>query len=214
MSDQQKSGVCWLVSFGLGSWGYFYPVPYRLCLFVLMAIPWLGLLGVILTRRDRDWLLGVLPIFPGLALCYRAFHEYQLLNWGRAVLLSLGLAALFVGLAWLADKVMRAQWGWLLVLFPYLAVTYGFGTSVAANALLDSSTPQHFTAPFIRRDRYYYTHSAHYTVTVGPWGDQTKPEEHRVTWEVYHALKDQKWACISMGTGRLGIRWYTLGACR
>ena len=51
------------------------------------------------------------------------------------------LTAVFLMLAALASRGLRTNWGWLLLMFPFLAVTFGCGTVLELNALLASAPP-------------------------------------------------------------------------
>jgi hypothetical protein len=200
-----------VASLAAAFWGYAYPRPYGLCMVILIALPWLALLAIALATNKASFAMPI--IFPSIVLGYRVFHDFQLLSWDRAAMLAAALTAVFLVVAALASRGLRTNWGWLLLMFPFLAVTFGYGAVLELNALLASAPQTHFSAPIMKRDRHRGRRYTFYSVELGPWGIKPQAESQLVAAEVYYALSDKTVACVDLATGAFGIQYYQVRAC-
>ncbi len=135
-------------------WGFLWPQPYETVVLSLVAVPWValaivkgsrGLFRVDGYKNDAHPNVAIALIFPGLILMFRGVIDYQVLG-----ALALGWYALGIGVAlWfctcLADATMRTRVGSAIAFFAF-AVLYGYGVAAEANALLDRSPEQSYSA--------------------------------------------------------------------
>ncbi len=200
-----------LTSIAAAWWGYVAPRPYCLSMAILIVLPWLSLAAM--AMADGKAALALSIAFPSLVLGYRAFHDFHLTAWIAAAVLACAIAAAFLTAALFGISGLKRNWGWLLVLFPLLAVTYGYGALLEANMLLAATSPKRFTAPIVNRERYRGRRYVTYDVVLGPWGGRPPEGTQVVSPELYYALRKQAVACVDLNTGAFGVEYYQIRAC-
>ena len=200
-----------LTAIGAAWWGYVAPRPYGLSMAILIVLPWLSLVAIKMTGGKAGLALSI--AFPSLVLGYRAFHDFHLTGWVVAAALACAIAAAFLAAAVFGNSGLRRNWGWLLVLFPVLAVTYGYGALLEANMLLAVTPPKRFTAAILKQERYRGRRYVTYDVVLGPWGGRPAGGSEVVSPELYYALRKGSVACVDLNRGALGVEYYQIRAC-
>ncbi len=194
-------------------WACVYPHPYVVCITLCALWPWIALLVMVLTRANMDYVAAAYS-FVSIALAYRAFHDFALPSWSRATLFAFAASVILWFATFCVAPSLRRNWGWLIVLIPVFAVSYGYGVVLEMNARLDSAPGKHFTTSIVARQRIRLRRFANYTVTLGPWGNFSSVNQQSVDSDVYYSLVGQSQACVHEGPGRLGIEWYEITRCR
>ncbi len=188
-------------------WGYFYPRPYGVCIAVLILLPWLSILAGRLTRGGDALAYTVLG--PITALGTRALNDLEFSTVGRLAAFACAVGAVFVALAWLANRTAWRRYGLVLILGAWF---YGFGAAGEVDVLLDGSATKFPAVPIVSRDYHIGRHST-FDLVLSPWGDRSQPNKNPVSWNTYLALGGESAACIEVGPGALGVRWYRIAAC-
>jgi hypothetical protein len=187
-------------------WGYFYPRPYGLCIAVLIALPWLSILASRLVHGSNA--LAYTTVAPFTVLGTRAFDDLEF-SLARLAAFACAMGAVFAAGVFLADRTAWRRYSLLLILGPLF---YGFGAAGEANVLLDTAATKISAVPIVDRDYHIGRPSTFYLV-LAPWGDRSRSNRNSVSWNAYLALRGQSKACIDLGPGALGVRWYKIGSC-
>ena len=199
-------GIC-IANILVGLWGYFYPQPYRLCMAVLISIPWLA----ILTARvmESRQALAYTVMFPVTALLFRAVVDLEIFMLIRSVLTGTGVAVLVLVILLLLDgKMLRSYSAGVVVVW-----CYGYGTALELNTLLDSPNTKQATVSIVSRDYHIGRHST-FELILAPSGEGLQKHHTTVSWNTYVSLSGQSLACVNSGPGAMGICWYQVERCR
>jgi hypothetical protein len=211
MAQRTLPLVFTLTAIAAALWGYVAPRPYGLSMAILIVLPWLSLAAIAMTGGKAGLALSIAS--PSLVLGYRAFHDFHLTAWIAAAALACAIAAAFLAAALFCSSGLRRNWGWLLVLFPVLAVTYGYGALLEANMLLAVAPAKRFTAAIVNRERYRGRRYVTYDVVLGPWGGRSPAGSQVVSPELYYALRTETVACVDLNAGAFGVEYYQIRAC-
>jgi len=210
----------------LGAWTLFWPIPYfpllaicfTLPLFVLALDMWAR--GALMWEQSGARVHGLslvtILMMPALALCARALSDLNIMDWPMMITWSLlgalSIAAGFVRL----DERVRRDWRQLISVV-FFSLAYGYGTLAMANVVLDSSTAR--TNRTVIRDMRIHVSggvkgsSIWHEVAVDP---DTSPKGKgwiHVRPDVYAHLRKGERACIHLGRGLLGVRWFDVRPC-
>lgn len=209
------NGAGWAVA----AWAWFKPEPYYWAVLAVAAAPWVGAVLIAYSngritgnpvRNDPRPQVFSLLLIPTLVLMLRALLDNNVIDWQRAIVLTLIASVLITTAATLAlPKLTRgfSAIAWLLV----GALIYGGAAVVQANAIFDNSKAQRYQA--IVRDKSVSSgkHTA-YELSLTAWGP--RPAE---TVEVAKSLFDQTkvgdTVCPALSAGALGIRNFWIGRC-
>ena len=140
-------------SIGLVFWLIFYPQPYRVAIWCIVALPFLALLLVFPYRAivksdgnktDPHPEIAQTLLLPPLALFLRAILDWDLLSWAKVWLPAAAIALILFGLnlAILSDSRRK----WQAIAAMIFAGIYGVGAAITLNGIHDNSAPLHFTA--------------------------------------------------------------------
>ena len=202
------------------AWGWFYPRPYSLVIFILAALPpiaiYLGLRakGVYQfdgKRNDARPSLAVPVIAPGLVVALRAISDLSFLRWQQLLspilILTIAMAALIAA----ADpKTGKQRWSYLATLL--LAVAYAGGVTAMADSLLDYSTPRILQTQVIQK-RISSGRSTTWYLRLAPWGPQDHPAEVSVHSSLYNSVQPGQTVCVYLYPGALKIPWFEVAHC-
>jgi len=201
-------------------WGFFYPHPYGLVIFLLGALP-LVAVGIAVTGQGRYSLEGrkddprpnlvVALILPGLVLMYRALTDEEVLDWRMLLWLTGAIAVAWVALLYTVSPELRERKLTLAIMAPLMAA-YGYGACALVDMRLDPHTPvvydtkvlgKHVTSG---RSRTYY-------LDVEPWGPRSGHGDVSVTRDFYDGASAGSRVCVYLWPGALGARWFETGSC-
>jgi hypothetical protein len=202
------------VALAVSFWTLVYPAPYELAIAVTALLPIAGIVLVIrshgLVRIDDD-ARGVHPsawvlMIPGAALAFRAFADYNMVDYNDIWFPAGAVLAVLGGLLfWSASEYRKRPAQFLSVLF-FLAF-YSYGLTVQINCLLDTSEPTIHPVKVLNKreskDRYKLLY-----FTVSPWGERPSDNEIQVSRPVYNAVRVGDTVHVKEKSGLVGIRWF------
>jgi hypothetical protein len=207
------SGICCL-------WAWIYPYPYELAVLSLVILPWIAIYvtarykGVVVInqkRGDRHPTAIFAFLFPSLVLPLRVIPDMVPVVWQRPVLLGAMVAVMLTYAAYRADRATQKQPVIALVLF-LLAIGYGYGTVMEANALLDR-TPGKVYLTMVERKYVSTGKSASYHLVLAPWGPMERGDNVTVTRQFYQASSEGAPVCVMLRSGAVGVPWYRVRRC-
>lgn len=223
-----------VVGFAVAGWTFFAPRPYAMAVAMAAILPWFALVltkrsgGVlrILPAQRQPGLKGILPgagnphpsaayafILPAMAVGFRAFQDYHLLDWQRALVMALGAAAALTVVVVFADTTVLSPSKNLFGLVV-LCGFWGFGMVLEANALLDFSPATVYSTQVVEKHISYGRHTNYY-VRLERWGPSAlQGGEVSVSRSYYRSVEVGDAVCLPLRSGALGVRWYVLQACR
>lgn len=203
---------------GAGLWGIVYPLPYDVCLPVLIAIPALALLAVALSRGQ--WSLNDDPLngkavisgmvhLPIAALLLRGVLDQQMPAWRPQLLTAAALAVVLVLLVAAVERRFRPKTLWLTGL---LCLAYSWGGLVYLNAALDRSAPEVFRAQVLNRTIMANKPYA-YDIFLTAWGPYGSGHIFDVGRGFHDRVRIGDTVCASLYRGRFGWRHFHISAC-
>jgi hypothetical protein len=204
-------------------WGWFYPQPYPLAVFVLALLPWVAVAIVAksgglfrIDERKNDAHPNVAPLFilPGFVLALRVLSDIHVWAWQPALYLSAAIAFVLWLAAAKADAALRVRRA-SLILMLLLCLGYGYGVGMEANAMLDRS-PATIYAAAVRSKRVSSGRSTSYKLDLAPWGPGPTQEagDVSVSRRLYESVKRGDSVCAALRPGAMGVSWYVVSRCR
>jgi hypothetical protein len=210
------TGLAWIASL----WGWFFPRPYNLAILILVALPLIAIVLQIRSRgiyqmegrrNDARPSLAVVFLLPGLILDLRVIQDLHLLRWAPLFYLAFLVALGFCWLLFQSDADMRGR-PWSLLLILLFGSAFCGGALCEANALLDHSAPQNFSAA-VTGKHISSGKSTTYYLNLDPWGPQAGQSEVSVPANLYHSVAPGDNVCISLYSGALRAPWYAIDQC-
>jgi hypothetical protein len=201
-------------------WGWFFPTPYRVVVFVLVAMPWLalalamryrGLFRVDQKQNDPHPSIALPFLFPGLVLAIRVLYDLHMIGWQKPLVVALFIDLLLCATAMKLDSTLAAKKQ--IILLFLISIGYGFGAGLEANALLDRSPAQIYEAKVLSK-RISRGKTTTYHLTLSAWGPLTHNDEVTVFRDFYESLQAGDTACVVSHQGALGMPWYVVRYCR
>jgi hypothetical protein len=201
-------------------WGWFYPEPYSLVIFLLMILPWLaaaitmrsgGLFRIDSKKNDPHPTVAIAFIMPGCALMLRAINDANLLEWRTMIYVTLLLTLALAAAAIMADPFLKSQKRTLLVII-FLTTFYGYGAGVEANMIFERGDTTVFKAQVVRKEAVSGRPTS-YELYLSPWGPQQQTNEVSISRRWYESLQPGDAVCPALHEGALHIRWYTVHPC-
>ena len=204
----------------LGLWSIVVPFPHPLVIVSLAVLPALAIALTLLSRElfhvgpgtnDARANLGMVAVFPALAIMARMLFDNYMVSWlpliGAAVLgMALSTVALMI-----CNRDLRQQ-----PLKPLLVglctAIYAFGTIGEANALLDNSPATVFQSRILDKHIYHGKRTS-YHLKLAPWGPLHETGDINVPSDVYNELEVNKMACVLVRRGALEMPWFSVQAC-
>ena len=203
----------------LGAWAWFYPMPYRLVVSLLVLLPCVGLVIVARSsglfridekRNDPHPSVAVPFMLPGFVLTLRVIRDMNFVEWSGPLYVSAALAALLTVVAVMADRSLRSRRG--IVVLLVLGMSYGFGAGMEGNALLDHSKPSVYptqiTGKQISNGRY-----RSYDLYLARWGPRQDNDKVSVSRSFYESVGIGDIVCVSLRQGAFQVPWYIVQPC-
>jgi len=196
-------------------WGFLYPRPYELTIVSLVALPWIameivrrsnGLFRLDTNQVDAHPNVAIAIIFPGLVLLVRSVFDYNLIQSTAVAWFSIGIGGLLCLSAFAVDPLVRARVGTIAGLLVF-SLTYGYGTAIEANALLDRSPEASYIAN-VEGKRIVRGKTKTYQLDLGAWGPKTKSNTLKVAPATYNAIERGDVVYLTLKQGALGMNWY------
>jgi len=203
------------VSIGAFFWAFLFPQPYKMAIWTLLLLPFIGLLflkrfeGIAkFNTKKKSAYPGVDVAFfmPGSGLFLRSLLDWHVLEWNH---FWWAFAAISVGLflvSMFAVREIRQTVTTVLLCCLYSAI-YSSGATLCLNGILADSRVTAYHAKVLGKHicngktKFYY-------LTLAPWRNKTEKEDATVSRSVYskYALGDT--AEILVRTGKFGIPYY------
>jgi len=215
---QRTAQVLNLAGGALCAWGVFYPRPYDVVIFMLLAAPWIaaaagwrfdGLIRLDGRASDLKPNLAVLFLLPMAALTLRAVFDYETVGWKSQTTAAFVIAAMLFAAQWVAyEDVRTSRTGLLIFLFNFLA--YGYGAALHINALAETADMEQ-TRYHLREK--YVSNGRHEVKLAKAHANAPDVSSAQVTRYFYNMLKPGDSVCLAMRPGALGIKWFMAGPC-
>lgn len=200
-------------------WLFAYPKFYGLSVFINILIPIIGILFAFKHQGKvgidyRKWKNTPIPkidsaiLFPSFALILRALMDIKILGFKNifiyALIISIPLILiLFYGTKeYLIGKKIFTGFFWG-ILFTF---TFGYGTAILTNALLDQSEPVFYKAKIINKEIENGKTIA-YRIDFEPWGPITENDLMRVSKTEFERLNVNDSIELELRPGFLKTRW-------
>jgi hypothetical protein len=153
--------------------------------------------------------IATLFVLPTVVLALRAWIDINVLDWQLALEIA-ALAGLAVGLLSLAARSKAKYSTVILLLF---SLVWASGATVFYNTYFDESVPSVFRTRIAGMRKSSGKHTS-YHVKLEPWGPRTVAEDVEVSRGFYGAASVGNTVCVSLFSGALSVRWFTLRYCR
>jgi hypothetical protein len=194
---------------------FFYPHPYRIAMLVMIALPWVALVLVKLSRgliridekkNDPHPTVAYAYMFPGFALALRAVSDFNVIQSTHAAVLFALVAAALTFFAVAANRSLRQKKP-MIALLLVLTAAYGYGAVVEADALLDSSAETVYATQLLSMHIDHGKHTS-YHLELGSWGPKFEPNDIEVDADIYGALRPGFRIHLALRHGALGVPWF------
>lgn len=202
-------------------WGLLYPKPYLLVITISIILPIVGLALFALSRgclslnalkNDPRPALDRLVLMPPLLLAMRALMDFEFLDLQVLAGMTAGIA--LAATVFLCRKYPVLKRGLLSLMGVFLFTwAWLYGAVAQADVQFDGAKPALFRTTVIAMHVSRGSKSTSYNVTVAPWGPIRTDETISVAPRTYNRLKIGREACVWLGGGALGMRWYDLSDC-
>ncbi|AYB29653.1 hypothetical protein [Chryseolinea soli] len=149
-------------------------------------------------------------IFTGASVMVRTLMDFNVLDFRQAWILTGAITALLIVLIVFKNSELKFRTGseiFTSIFIVVVLMAYSFGTAVALNGLLDTSTPEIFTVKIVRKHvssgktRTYY-------LTLEPWGGQKEQKDAKVSSRFYRSVEPGESVSLYRMKGKFGIPWF------
>jgi hypothetical protein len=205
------------ISTGVFLWGFFWPQPYQLVIWMLVATPLVALLflkhfeGIAKMDAKRGSAypsVAISFLTPSTCLALRALLDWHILDWHGFLkpfaLVSLGL---FILMLLLASDV-RSKVG-MVIGYAFFCSVYGYGTVVCLNGALAVAPWKAYHAEVIHKHITTGKHTDYYLI-LSPWGPKKENTDATVRKAVYEKYAAGDTAAIYVREGKFGIPYYVV----
>jgi hypothetical protein len=204
----------------IAGWTAFWPQPHTLAVLANIAAASAGialklyfgpLISIASDRNHTDPRPSISLLFmaPAFAMMYRAIWDFEILDWGPAIIFA-AVMTLALG-SFLIAHDRRLQSSLAIGVVLVLAVFF-FGALTEINAMVDAAPPAVYRTLIAGLD-VRHGKSTSYHMTLGQWGDQHGGEDLTVSEDFYSAHAVGQTVCVKLSRGWLGLRYYTFGDC-
>jgi hypothetical protein len=196
-------------------WVIFRPHPYHYAIWAAIALPLvaLGFVGHFhgALKFDKEGAstfpnIALAFMMPCVGLVLRASTDFNILSWNNFWPPFAGISLSIYSLTLLVAKDVRRRYSIAIALILFCA-TYGYGTVICLNGILDTSPPSVYNSQVIEKRVSNGRHTSYY-LKLSAWG--TRKEEKEV--DVGKFVYDRRGIGDSVGVvvrnGRLGIPWF------
>lgn len=204
-----------------GLWGLFYPRPYELVIAILVFLPLValaliacskGIIRVDQNKNDPHPSLALAIMVPALALAIRSLAGLYVVRWSNALWLAIGIGALIWYATLKVDPTLATRRVGAIA-WAAVALFYGYGAGLQANAVLDRSPSTTYEAT-ISRKYISRGRSTSYHLRLNPWGPRQDGSSIQVARPLYDVLGPGDSVYLSLRQGAFGVQWYTVQSYR
>ncbi len=202
-------------------WTLFYPTPYELVVITLIAIPIFSLFTVIRfkglikldTKNESPYPSIIIPLgLSSFGLLLRGLMDFENIYaysniWLPTILVAAALTLpILITQKGINLKAYKNIFS-VLILFLFIGMAYGYGTTIITNCYYDDSIPTQYTAEIVskRIDKGKYT-TYHFELT--PWSNRTEAEEVTVSENLYEKMTTGDSVKVYLKEGRFNIPWF------
>ncbi|PKP40633.1 MAG: hypothetical protein CVT96_08130 [Bacteroidetes bacterium HGW-Bacteroidetes-13] len=215
-----STGLNWIG--GLSAiWLFAYPKFYSISVLINILIPIIGILFALKHQGKvginyRKWDNTPIPkidsaiLFPSFALILRALMDFKIIGFKYIFIYALIISTpliivLFYGTKeYLIVKKIFTGIVWAII----FTFTFGCGTAILTNALLDKSKPEFYKAKIINKEIEKGKTTA-YRIDFEPWGPILENDLMRVSKKEFDKLKVNDSIELELRKGFLKIQWIT-----
>lgn len=206
-------------------WALFWPRPYFPLVGLCVAVPLLAIAAEVRFRGRVDWeqssrratpfSLAAIATFPALALFVRAGTDLNIVDWRMLIAWSmLGAIAILGGICSMDPRVRGQKQLIPVILF---GCVFSYGTLAMANVTLDPSPatviPTVIQDMRVRVSGGVKSSSIWHEVRVDPLASLQGRQWIHVRPDVYAQFRRGDHACVDIGRGVLGVRWFDVRPC-
>lgn len=200
-------------------WLIFYPIFYPFAVLVNIIIPVVGILFALKHQGkvgidSRKWNNTSIPkinsaiLFPSFALILRALIDIKILGFKNILIYALLISVPLIIVLFYGTKeyLIRKNiftgmiWG-IIFLF-----TFGCGTAIWTNVLLDNSEPEFYRSKIINKEIEERKTTA-YRIDFEPWGPILENDLLRVSKKEFDNLKVNDSIELELRKGFLKTKW-------
>ena len=200
-------------------WLFAYPKFYEISVLVNILIPIVGILFALKHQGKvgidyRKWNNTPIPkidsaiLFPSFALILRALIDIKIIGFTNIFIYALIISIPLISILFYGTKeyLVRKKiftgiiWG---IVFIF---TFGCGTAILTNALLDQSKPEFYKAKIINK-KIENGKTIAYRIDFEPWGPITKNDLMRVSKTEFERLNVNDSIELELKSGFLKTQW-------
>lgn len=198
-------------------WGLIYPQPYACAMTVLALLPLLAAAMVqwfphaVKFDGNKDSarpMVASLFFGPACVLAFRAFRDWNVLEWANVWMPMISIAAAMTIWMALCAADVRKKRGALISVVLF-GLVYGYGLVVYLNCYYDHSQPVVHRTVVRSRDISHGQYVS-YNLKLKPWLGRDEEREVEVSQSVYEQHEVGSHATILVGQGALSIKWFCI----
>ena len=210
-----------VAGWALCAWVWVFPKPYALAI-ALAALAPLAAVGVVF------WSRGVMTIvqnprhdprpavtglfFAGFGILIRTVYDFSVLDWMVVLPIAAVISLVATGVAYRADtKALSTPI--TMFFFWAIALAYGWGVVVEANALFDHAAPQEFQVQVTGKHISYGRRHTSHDLILAPWGPTTGGDSVDVSSQMYDQVAVGDNVCVALHAGAIKVRWWKVRLC-
>lgn len=199
----------------LAFWAFIHPYPYKIMCLVFALCPWIGILllqkykGIIVLDSDRQSARPNVAIFffvPAGVLAVRAMLDWNILTYENLWIPVIAVTIVTFTVLLNVIKEQKKKWGVVIILFLFLGA-YGYGVTICANGLLDTSMPEKYEAVILKKYKSSGK-SKSYKFKLTPWGPCMEENTADVSSNIYSMHEVGDTVSVYLFKGALSIPWF------
>jgi hypothetical protein len=215
-------------------WALFFPRPYDLV--IVLLVGFFLITCMIFFQSNGSYEIAGLRYDPrpslaiafggcSVALMIRSIRDLPLLSFAPTVLMAVvgGLVLTIIvadvdrkaresGKFQFGDQKLSRRLGFFAGVLIF-TISYSFGATVQANALLDKSVPVTYRVVVLRKSVYNDRRVTDWELWLAPWGPREEAKSVSVASSLYRSVAPGQSVCVDLHGGALKIPWYVVKEC-
>lgn len=209
-----RIGLLLLLVLGFCYRGFLNPRPYELFVLVFVLLPFLGVSLQFLFPKIFKLNVGLNSPFmpaeffimiPSLFLAYRAFMDWNILDWDPFWIPFAGFTIFLFGILFMFSRDIRKK-KFSIGLWLMCCAIYGYGASIGFNGILDKNVPTEFSSKVVNKQSH--SGKTTYFIMLPPWGPVLAQREYTVSRNLYENLSVGDSVTVSLRIGAFHIPCY------